>query len=77
MNGWGSCCIACSHIATNLGSHRAQMNMGFVYRCRFIIMQYKAYMVIVSTSQLYIDMYNCLTLFMHMLFANMAEVPFM
>ena len=44
MNGYGSpnmgCShiLGCSHIATDLGSHRAQTNMGFVYRCRFIIM---------------------------------------
>ena len=38
MSGWDSLGMACSYITTNLVSHRAQMNMGFVYGCRFIIL---------------------------------------
>ena len=49
----------CSHITTNLGPHRAQMNIDLCVDIDLLLYTDKAYMVIVSNSLTSIYMFNC------------------
>ena len=51
--------VGCSHIATNLCPHRVQANMSLCVDIDILWHKSKAYMVIFSTSQPSIYMYNC------------------
>ena len=57
---WGSTAsvLGHSHSTTNLGSQRAQMNMGLCIDLGLLWYTYKAYIMIVRTSQTSIYMYN-------------------
>ena len=51
--------VGCSYITTNLGTHRAQMNMGLCIDIGLLRYTYKAYIMIFSTWKTSIYMYNC------------------
>ena len=64
--------VGCSYIATNLGPHRAQRNMGLCVDIDLLWYTYKANTVSISTSQdiyLYVQL---LVWMLHMLFTSMA-----
>ena len=62
---WYLCCggtanvVGCSHITANLAPDRAQINMGLYVDIDVLWYTYKAYIMIVSTSQTSIYMNNC------------------
>ena len=51
--------MQCSCITTDLGPHRAQMNIDICVDIDLLWYTYKAYMVILSTSLTSIYMYSC------------------
>ena len=66
-------CMGCSHITTNLGSHRAQIWV-LCIDVGLLLYAYKAYKVIISTSQLYlyVQLLNLCMCF----FTSAAEVTY-
>ena len=51
--------VGYGHITTNLGPHRAQTNIVSCVDIDLLWYAYKAYIVIIGTSQTSIYMYNC------------------